>query len=97
MGSFRYVQSGQELVHVVEPESAEEQEPNALGHWLTPIATLGFTLQRKYLEAKYRDEQTSHQMWDTDEIRADRYEKGNWEQIVLLSLSRAELGIVTLL
>ena len=36
----------------------------------------GYTVQRKYLEYKYRDSETASQLWDPDQLMSSTYEKG---------------------
>ncbi|KAH7116322.1 hypothetical protein EDB81DRAFT_916693 [Dactylonectria macrodidyma] len=37
---------------------------------------LGFRVQHKYLESKYKDEKTAHQVWDVAELLEESYEQG---------------------
>ncbi|KAI9700473.1 MAG: hypothetical protein M1820_006772 [Bogoriella megaspora] len=36
----------------------------------------GYTVQRKYLERKYRSPSTAHQLWDQDDLKASSYPVG---------------------
>ncbi|CAK7273862.1 hypothetical protein SEPCBS119000_005876 [Sporothrix epigloea] len=37
---------------------------------------LGYAIQRKYLEHKYRGPDTAHQLWTLEQLRSSNYEKG---------------------